>query len=274
MCRLMKLLNFPDEIRSKKSVAIKMNLCGLRGPETGAVTHPAFLDAFLGEIRDRCGNAVEVAVVESDATVSLPGLFLKWFGFAEILEKWGAKFVNLTTGPKGEAIREGPLRGQRIPKILEESYLISLAKLKTHSLTKISCALKNQFGCIPHPRKTRYHKHLDEVIVEANRYFKPDLSVVDGIIAMRGRDGPSHGVPFHANVVLGSVDPVACDSACAKLLGFRPRGVRHLQLAEKAGLGSKRYAEIGPRIQLGLHSEREFLESSILARAKRILNGS
>jgi uncharacterized protein (DUF362 family) len=268
--RLMELIGV-NKVEADR-VVIKINLCGLRTPETGAITHPLFLNALLKCLRTRFGEKMEIVVVESDATTSLPSLFIKWLGFQEVLNKWNAKFVNLSRARGSVKIKEGILKGQRIPDVFNGSYFISLAKLKTHIATKITCVLKNQFGCIPYPRKIRYHRSLDEAIVEANKYFKPNLSIVDGIIALTGTQGPSYGIPVHAGVILASKDPVACDSLCAKLLGFSPRSVRHIKLSEKVGIGTSKYKLVGDQIDFKINSHWGFLESHAMNIGMKLLN--
>ncbi len=90
-----------------------------------------------------------------------------------------------------------------VPTILDGSnYFISMAKLKTAMVTKITCCLKNQFGCIPYWRKKDYHKKLDDIIVDSNIAMKPDFCIVDGITAMGGTKGPNDGVPINYNQLL------------------------------------------------------------------------
>jgi uncharacterized protein (DUF362 family) len=266
----MKLIEFNDF--QVKRIVIKINLCGLRGPETGAITHPLFLEAILKWLRLTVGNEVQIAVVESNATTSLPSLFIDWLGFKDVLRKWNAKFVNLSKAPGDVKIKEGILKGQRIPDIFNDCYFISLAKLKTHQLTKISCALKNQFGCIPYYRKIIFHKCLDEAIVEANKFFRPDLAIVDGIIALVGTQGPSYGVPVRAGVVIGSKDPVACDSLCAKILGFSPLFIKHIRLSEKAKIGTTKYNIIGGSVGFKINPYWSTVESYLLRLGARLSN--
>ena len=41
--------------------------------------------------------------------------------------------------------------------VAESDGLVSISKLKTHALTRITGAIKNQFGCIPGSRKAEFH---------------------------------------------------------------------------------------------------------------------
>jgi len=232
------------KLESGAAVAIKINMCDARPPETGAITHPLFLDALLRYLRENYIN-LKLYVVESDATVVLADEFIRWFGFAPILEKWEATWWNLSKDDVVEKeIRGYYLNKVPVPSLLTRSYLISLSKLKTNSLSRITTSLKNQFGCLPMVQKSVFHDHLAEVIVDANIAMPPYFCIVDGIIGMGGPQGPSYGVPIQANVVLAGYDPVAVAAASADFMGIRPSTVKHIRLAEKAGLGSSKFDRI------------------------------
>jgi uncharacterized protein (DUF362 family) len=123
-----------------------------------------------------------------------------------------------------------------------------MAKLKTSSVTKITCALKNQFGCMPFKRKLKYHPFLDEVIVDSNLAVQPDFCIVDGIIAMGGAQAPAFGVPVRAETIVAGRDPVAVDTVCAKIMGFNPYVIGHVKKAAASGVGSMRSDEVGEKI--------------------------
>jgi uncharacterized protein (DUF362 family) len=48
--------------------------------------------------------------------------------------------------------------------VLEADGLISLSKMKSHGLTRMTGAVKNQFGCIPGILKAEYHVKMVNVI--------------------------------------------------------------------------------------------------------------
>ena len=239
------------EINSKNNnVVIKINLCDARTPETGAITHPLFLDALLKFLRENYEN-LKIFAAESDATVVLADKFIKWFGFLPVLKKWNAKWVNLSKEELTTKKINGLfLKEIQLPKILcDNVYFISLAKLKTNLLTKISCSLKNQFGCLPEIEKNVYHSHINKVIADINSVIKPDFSLVDGIIAMGGTQGPAFGTPIGTELIIGGKDPVAVDACCAKIMGFKPYLVPHVRKSNAQGIGSLRYEQVGNEIE-------------------------
>jgi len=244
---LKKALSFfePLTLGGKDKVVIKINMCSCRLPEAGAITHPKLLDSLLHYLRENFEN-LEIFVVESDATTVLADFFIKWLGYWPILEKWNAKWVNLCSQRvinkqiKGRHLKEVP-----VPEIFENSFFITVPKLKTNLLTKITCCLKNQFGCLPMVKKSVFHAYIDDVITDINIAIKSDLCLVDAIIAMGGAQGPGYGIPIPLKLIICSHDPVAVDALGARLLGFNPWFVGHIRKAHLSGIGNIKYEILG-----------------------------
>ena len=232
----------PLTLSNNDTVVIKINMCDARMPETGAITHPLFLDAVLRYLRTFYEN-LRIFVVESDATVVLADRFIRWFGYIPVLQKWDAEFINLSK----QKIIDREMDGRYfthipIPEIVDNpNFFITLPKLKTNPLPTITCCLKNQFGCLPAPEKNIYHPRLDDVISDVNKTIRPDLCLVDGIIAMGGTWGPAFGVPVRLNTIICSQDPVAADAFGARLMGFNPWVIGHIRKSAASGVGSMRY---------------------------------
>jgi uncharacterized protein (DUF362 family) len=239
------ILGLPH-LDSGARIVIKINLCDARTPETGAITDPGSLDVLLRILREHYGYEHVITVVECDATVARPDLFINWFGFMPILRKWRVSYVNLSKDVSVARTIDGRFfKTISVPNTMVEARLvINLSKLKTHSLTKISCALKNQYGCLPYRRKIVFHRKIDDVIVDVNLTMKSDLCIVDGIIAHVSSKGPAFGKPIKAGILIIGNDPVAVDSTCARIMGFFPRLIGHIRKAAASGLGKMRNSEI------------------------------
>jgi uncharacterized protein (DUF362 family)/Pyruvate/2-oxoacid:ferredoxin oxidoreductase delta subunit len=133
--------------------------------------------------------------------------------------------------------------------VLESDGLVSLPKLKTHPLTRLTGAIKNQFGCIPGLIKGQHHMKMPDpydfatMLVDLNTLIRPRLYVMDGIVAMEG-NGPRSGTPKQMNVLLLSHDPIALDSIACKIIDLDPALVPTSEPGEKSGLGAYRYENI------------------------------
>jgi len=257
------------ELSPGNNVVIKINLCDFRMPETGAITHPLFLHSVLWYLHSRFKN-LNISVVESDATATQADLLFRWLGIENVVRKYEACWVNLS---KVKSIKK-EIKGHYfheidVPKVIEDSdCLITMAKLKTCLLTKISCSLKNQFGCIPIRRKIKFHPVIDDAIVDANLAMRPDFCFVDGIIAM-GDKGPDLGIPIRADVVISGKDPVSVDATCARLMGFNPHFVGHIRRAQSSGVGRMSCKVVGERIE---DMKKNFEFSGTFARAIKVVN--
>jgi len=243
-------LTSPPHLEKGNALTIKLNMCFFRPYETGATTDPRVLEALIRYLRTLADD-LNISLIESDATSARADLLFKWLGFNELANRLGVKTVNLSNDkrikvPLPETCH---LKALWMPKtLLDANYSISLAKLKTHGLTKITCALKNQFGSIPYRGKIKWHPVLDQVIADSNVACRPSFSMVDGIIAMEGVDGPDMGKPRATNLLVGGEDPVAVDSVCATIMGFNPNSIGHIREAEKRGVGSQKYEIVGEQL--------------------------
>jgi len=113
--------------------------------------------------------------------------------------------------------------------------LISAPLFKNHIFTIVSLGMKNLWGCIPDAYRMYYHYQLDRGIVALMRELKPDFSIFDGIIAMRGR-GPMEGRPLEMNTVLTASDVGTGEAAALEIMGIPIDAVHHLQIAAAEGL--------------------------------------
>jgi uncharacterized protein (DUF362 family)/ferredoxin len=230
--------------RRDERILLKPNLLVPRGPDRAVTTHPAVF------------RAVAEAFLDAGVTLSYgdsPGFgTTAWAarraGLADVAEMLGipiGDFATSETVPfaEGRLIKQFSVaRGA-----LVVDGIVSLPKMKTHGMTRITAAVKNQFGCIVGALKPEFHARLpnadlfSRMLVDLNRFLRPRLFVCDGIVAMEG-NGPQSGVPRPMGVVLLSDDPVALDGAVCRLVNLDPTLVPTLVYGEAFGLG--RFSEI------------------------------
>lgn len=220
------------------SIAIKINICDYRRPESGAVTDPELLAVLLNVLRERYPHAV-LKVFENDATTVDMWSAYRLLGFDRMAEECGAELVNVAEGnwikkpvPNGIVFQE-----LEIPEILLTTDLfINFAKLKTNALTKTTGCLKNIFALLREKRKVVLHGKINPVLLDMNKVIKPDLCLIDGHIGMEGM-GPAFGIPKRCDLLIAGRNPVATDACAARVMGFSPRSIEHIKLCYKAGLG-------------------------------------
>jgi len=133
--------------------------------------------------------------------------------------------------------------------VLAADSVISLPKLKTHGLARMTGSIKNQFGCVPGKLKGEMHVKLPDgldfarMIVDLNHFVSPKLYVMDGIMAMEG-NGPRGGAPKAMNVLLISTDPVALDATVCRMVDLNPEYVETTRIGMEVGMGTYKEDEI------------------------------
>ncbi len=227
--------------RDVKRILIKPNLCYYYDWSTGETTNPKFVGALIDVLRERIASNLNISVIESDASAMRCEYVFRMLGYEEMAEEKDVELVNLSE-EENENVEAniGDYYFQfRLPHIFHKSdMLINVPKMKYQSGVKITCALKNIYGCNGYSKKFIYHKALSEAIVAINRLVKTDLVVVDGAI-VRGVTTKRLGL------VMSSTDPVAIDTAAAEILGLKPSSVEHITLASKEGVGRMQYTSKG-----------------------------
>ena len=226
-------------------VLIKVNLCLLMGPETGATVDPRVARAIVEWLKSNC-TVKKVIIGEADATHLSADIAFKALGWKKYFNEFDSEveFCNLSLDKRVEAKSCFGRDIEMSLKYMEADTLISLAKLKTHSLQKMTCTMKNLFGALPEKYKIRYHPSLTDSICEFASVRRPDLSVVDGLIGMDGK-GPVNGFPKICRMLIAGTDMVATDHFCAKVMRFRPMSVPHIHRAIELQLGKSQYNVIG-----------------------------
>lgn len=225
-----------------ESIAIKINMCDFRLRETGATSDPLVIDELLSALRKIYPNS-EIFLIENDATTALADILFSYLGIIEIAKKHGANTLNLSHDRWVKKEIDGLIfKKMQVPTVLENCDLvITHPKLKTHGITKITCGLKNMFGCLREKRKIKFHRFLDEAIVDSNLAFRANFSIVDANICQEGIGGPAYGKPRKLGLLIGGMDIVAVDAFCARLIGFRPWFVGHIRKAAHKELGKMNY---------------------------------
>lgn len=228
------------------SVVIKPNLCAIKGPETGATTDPKVVEGLVLYLQRQFGIS-DITIVESDGTQVLADMAFKLLGFEKLAEKLKVKLVNLSKDQFSlEVFDENVfLKKIRIPQTIKRTtWLISVPKIKTHTLCSFGGVMKNQYGCNPYPRKRIYHNRIHDALADLTVAFKPHLIVVDGIVAMEGC-GPVDGIPVKMNTLIFGRDAVAVDHLICKIIGINPNRVKYLVEAKKRGVGTIKYETVG-----------------------------
>jgi uncharacterized protein (DUF362 family) len=240
----LELINYSFE-KDIKNIIIKPNLCYYWDYTTGQTTDPYFIAALIDVLRAEISQDIDISIIESDASAMKCKYVFKMLGYEKMAKKCNVNLVNISE-VENESINikiKSKIIQLSIPKIISESdLLINVPKIKyTMDPIKITCALKNIFGCNPYPKKFEYHSELGEYIVACNKAMKFNLCVADGDIV-------SGIKPKKLGLVMASVDPVSFDTAASEIAGINPKSLKYLQLAQTEGIGKASFIPRGENI--------------------------
>lgn len=254
----LELLKIDKSIFANRSVLIKPNLVMAKNPDAAATTHPAFARAAarlaiefgassvtLADSPGEPFNEPHVSAIYNTCGMkkaSSDGLFdlNSDFGFSEVHIPHGKKLKSLNV----------------INAFQKADVVIDLCRLKTHSLTGMSCAVKNMFGIIPGVEKFGMHASFpkigdfSEMLVDLSEYVtseKTFIAICDAVVSMEG-NGPSHGTPKKTGLVLVSTSPFSLDIIAEHIMsgknGDKIPSVLYLDVAAKRMLVPRAWQDI------------------------------
>jgi uncharacterized protein (DUF362 family) len=239
--RAMNLANWKKRVVGS-SVFLKINALSPK-VVPGQNTSPWFIEAVADVLHD---NGFKVFIGDADvATAKQVELSAKNWGYAKLARKYGNSFVNLSK-QRTLSVKVGGriFDVLRIPRILiNVDSVVTLPVVKTHNVSGMTCALKNQWGCIPRFRQ-KFHLILSQAIPEINLAVPVKFCVADATVSLED-NGPVTGMPKVTNSVFSSHDRVALDAAVAKFIGYDGSNFGYIANAEKIGLGTRKFKLVG-----------------------------
>jgi uncharacterized protein (DUF362 family) len=223
------------DLDGKRTAVIKPNLVIAASPATAIVTHPAVVTAVVRVLR--------AAGVERITIADGPGVGLdvdevfRKTGYAALAKELGVELLNFNVAERRE--REWKYGKLGVPAVLEDADLyVNVPKLKTHGYTTVTLSIKNHKGMLSEEdKKLDHHLGLHEPLVEQAKLSPPGLVVLDGIVGVEG-DGPLNGKTKRAGIFAVGTNMLELDATAARLMGFDPREIKHLAIAEREGLGT------------------------------------
>jgi uncharacterized protein (DUF362 family)/Pyruvate/2-oxoacid:ferredoxin oxidoreductase delta subunit len=234
-------------VKKDQKVLIKPNLLSAKDPSRAITTHPAIVQAVVEEVQKI--GAVPI-LGDSPGGVER-GVKRVWENtqMSLVAGSTGAKLVAFENEGVYEKKTDDGKRYFIAKPVVDCDVIISLPKLKTHTLTLMTCAVKNMYGSIPGFRKSEYHrdapkpKDFARVVVDIYSLTRPHINLVDAVVCMEG-DGPSSGNPKYLGLLLASTDAVALDMVSAKIMGFKNVEIDTTSIAQEKGLGVNSFSQI------------------------------
>ncbi len=235
-------------VKKGQSVVIKPNIGWDKPPELGANTNPDLVRRVI----EHCKEAGASKIYVFDTTCSPWEMSYKSSGIAEAAEKAGAIVIGGDSAKDKSYLDNNyvdvelpnakSLKKMKMHRLIREcDVFINIPILKHHGGAHMTCCMKNLMGIVSKDTQRYFHSSgLHQCIAEVCAYRKPDLNIVDAYRVMTKR-GP-RGVDLSDVVIMKyqmlGTDPVALDTAAARLIKFRLSRIGHIRIGESLGVGT------------------------------------
>jgi uncharacterized protein (DUF362 family)/NAD-dependent dihydropyrimidine dehydrogenase PreA subunit len=236
-----------------ETILIKPNALNASDPDKCIITHPAVFRAACTLFSE---TGCRLTYGDSPALYSgwgKCGPTMRKCGYTGIAEELSASLADFDNGEPASRSSGVSRKAFVVANgVRAADGVVSLPKLKTHGLTRITGAVKNQFGCVPGMFKGQYHAAFPDVndfsrlVAGITAFVRPRLYIMDAMMAMEG-NGPQSGDPRKVGLLILSRDPVAVDAVAARIVGLEPEFVPTCVAGEEAGLGTFRFEAIDCR---------------------------
>lgn len=223
-CRLLE----PSAVRGRR-VLVKPNLLTDRTPEQAVTTHPSLLRLVIRHLKS---SGAVVSVGDSPASAANLRNVLERTGIGDVCCEEGVPFESFEQAGACSMEANGFSFTVARP-VAEADLVVNLPKVKSHSLTKLTAAVKNLYGAVPGYGKTtlhRLHPRPDDFgrLLKAIWSVLPQtVSIADAVVGMEGQ-GPANGRPVGLGFLAASADPFALDLALCDILHLDPETVPYL----------------------------------------------
>ena len=232
-------------VKKGDSVLIKPNLLAAKPPEAAATTHPALVKVVVRMVQELGAVPVVGDSPGGRSTLTSYETVLKSTGMRQVIDETGCESVRFDD-EKVEVFTESAKAYKKLKlakAVMDADVIISLPKMKTHTLAYFTGAVKMLYGYLPGPIKTEYHLHtardvglFADLLLDLHEARKPDITIMDAVVGMEGA-GPQHGSPRKVGLIMASKSCTALDFVASAVAGFEPLKVPTVKKAYERRIG-------------------------------------
>ncbi|HEX7556163.1 MAG TPA: DUF362 domain-containing protein [Leptolinea sp.] len=242
-------------VKPGQVVAIKPNATWAFPPHTASSTDPDILRALIQMVKD--AGAARIIVTDHCSIEPGTARCLAANGLGAVVEEAGveAVFPDRYLAPKETYTIIDLPEGHAFKKIgvvkaaVDADVRINMGVAKSHSVTRMTLALKHMMGFLETPASLHAYLHKGIADINTSSSIHADLHILEALrIRMAYGDyitcgGPETDVthPFmikRKNQMIVGVDPVLMDAyACSTFYAVKPKELAHLKNAADWGIG-------------------------------------
>ncbi len=243
-----------EKFRGKK-VLVKPNLvgvmfkCGYSREYIPQTTDPRVFEAVIAYLKNL---GCEITIIEASGKGIATFQYFHDIGLDKVAEYHNTGLVAMDEQPLDHYYvpKAKIQKDVYLPRILSEvvrgeALYVSVPKMKTNLYTGVTLGFKNAMGTLSGNMRYRNHSwQINDKLVDLLYLFKPDLTVVDGIIGGEGLT-PAPVDPVKVGKIIAGTNSVEVDRVVTRMMGFDPDQLRLTAAAEERGFGDPLTEVIG-----------------------------
>lgn len=242
-------------VKPGQSVAIKPNATWAFAPHTASSTDPDVLRALIEIVKE--AGASKITVMDHCSIEPGTAKALKANLLGAVVEETGVEglFPDRWMAPKGTYTTIELPEGHSFKKIgvikaaVDADVRINMGVAKSHSVTRVTLALKHMMGFLETPQGLHAYLHKGIADINTKSPMQAQLHILEALrIRTAYNDYITCGGPetdethpfmiFRKNQIIAGVNPVLVDAyACSTYYKIKPKELAHLKNASDWGLG-------------------------------------
>lgn len=223
---LSNIIDIKEIFSNNKKVLIKVNAVSNMKQDLGYTTNPSFLKALIQVLKE---FPVKIYVGDNPPFKDLKQV-LKGNGMYKVIIDENVELIDNIPSTTIKTSRPIKFSEFNVSKnFVEADIMINVPKLKTHSLSYLSCAEKNLFGLIYGLQKANWHVKasdphsfgclINDLYIATKECFKENhlIHLCDAITCLEG-DGPTTGgTTKHIGAIICSTSAISLDQIALKV---------------------------------------------------------
>ncbi len=239
---VMNLSNGMADLSGQLKVFLKPNICFWRRnlvfPKWGVITTTRVLEDIIIILKEHGVGDITIGegiVLIKPKDVETPDDAYQKLGYHALKDRYGVKLLNIHKQKFTKIDVDNGVRINLNVDSLNCDLFINIPVLKTHLQTVVSLGIKNLKGIIDIESRKICHnsdrsKNLHYLVSKLADYLPKSFTLIDGIYT--NEIGPAfEGKIYRSNILIGSNDMLSADMVGARLLGYDPCEVPHLNFA-------------------------------------------
>ena len=261
-----------------KKILIKPNLTIKASADSGIVTNSVFCEGIIDYLKKNGAEDIKIGEGSSVAPNNEMKEIYQAANYLKLASKTNIELINFNKDGMIELEMPNPIVWKKVKvakSILDFDLLINVPVLKTHHIALVTLGIKNLMGLfLPisernkafHERliafresvkkERRHHLNKDEFkqthieisekifdLYKAVRTKIPILTVIDGFYGREG-NGFEKGRNKDMKIAIAGWNAVAVDAIATYIMGFNPKLIHYLMLAQREKLGPSQLSKI------------------------------